>query len=116
MRWVNPRQPQTLYIGTVLLYFDAVFSVLFRFSGLTLLLGMVAVAAAAGIANDKRLAWYAGVAVSAITPLLVLWLVWNDGIDQLFSTRTLINLVFPIAQFAALIHPMSSNHVRTWFE
>jgi hypothetical protein len=118
MRWVNPQHPQTLNIGVILLYIDAVFLVIGGSiaSGLGLLLAIGSVAAAAGIANDKRVAWYAGVAISAIVPILLLLSLRNNGFDTLFDTGFLLGAVFPIAQFAALIHPMSQSHVKAWFE
>jgi len=118
MRWVNPQHPQTLNIGVILLYIDAVFLVIGGSiaSGLGFLLAIGSVAAGVGIANDKKIAWYLGVAISAIVPLLLLLQLRDNGFSTLFDTGFLLGAVFPIAQFVALIHPMSQSHVKTWFE
>lgn len=118
MRWVNQSHPQTLNIGVILLYFDAVFMVIGGriTSGLGLILALASVGAGVGIANDKRAAWYLGVVVSAILPAILLYVVWNDGLSTLFDVSFMINAVFPIAQLAALVHPISRNYVKTWFE
>ena len=113
MRWFNQSHPQTLQIGVILLYIDGVLS-LFRGAGL--LLGVVAVGAAVGIANDKRIGWYAGIAVSAIFPLILAWILWNDGLGQLFDFDFMIAAVFPIAQLVALLHTQTQSHVKVWFQ
>ena len=118
LRWVNPHHPQTLNIGVILLYIDAFFLVLGGSiaSGLGLLLAVGSVGAGLGIANDKRIAYYVGIAISAIVPALLLMVVVQDGLDTLFSTAFLLNAVFPVAQFAALVHPQSRSYTKIWFE
>lgn len=118
MRWVNQNHPQTLNIGVILLYFDAVFMVIGGriTSGLGILLAAGSVAAGVGIANDKRIAWYLGVVLSAILPMILLFVLWSDGLSTLFDTSFLIGAIFPIAQLLALVHPMSRSYVKTWFE
>src|SRR5579884_3026240 len=68
-RWLDRSQPQTLYMASVLLYINAVFLLLallvygiggLGILGLVLLFGQVG--AAWGIANEKRLGYYLGVA------------------------------------------------------
>ena len=67
-RWTNPSQPQTLQIAVFLLYIDAVFGVLFGsvFSAIGLLLVIGQVASGFGIANEKRWAYWLGVAVATL--------------------------------------------------
>lgn len=115
LRWVNQNHPQTLRIGVFLLYFNAVFSVL---SGVPfiMLLGLGAAGAGYGVANDKRIAWYLAVAISSVIPLFLLLELWNNGLQRLFDIGFLLQAVFPVALFAALVHPMSSGYVKTWFE
>jgi hypothetical protein len=110
-RWINQTHPQTLLFGTYLLYFDAfwavVNAVLYGAVGpVQLLLGGGAAGAAYGIANDKKIAWYAGIAVSGLgLAFRLLFLGLGDA----------IGLLFAVAQVALLVHPMSRNYVKTWF-
>jgi hypothetical protein len=110
-RWINQTHPQTLLFGTYLLYFDAFWAVvnalLFGVRGpIPLLLGAGAAGAGYGIANDKKVAWYVGVAVSAVG-LAFRFL--------FFGLADAIGLLFAVAQVALLVHPMSRNYVKTWF-
>ena len=110
-RWINQTHPQTLLFGTYLLYFDAFWAVinavLFGAAGpIQLVLGAGAAAAGYGIANDKKVAWYGGVAVSVVGLALRL---------LLFGLADAIGLLFAVAQVALLVHPMSRNYVKTWF-
>ena len=58
--WVNPRQPQTLYIAQLLMYFQGGFSLLFALLGArsfgiyTLTIAVGKLMAAFGIANERR--------------------------------------------------------------
>lgn len=117
-RWVNRYHPQTLQIGTVLLYFDAVFMLINGTvaTGIGLLLAAGAVLAGVGIANDKRAAWYLGIAVSAIVPFFLALFLWNEGLSELLNLNFLLAAVFPIAQLVALVHPMSRSYTRVYFE
>jgi hypothetical protein len=104
-RWVNRSHPQTLLMGTYLLYIDAFFGVVRLLLGGRSLLGLAlaggAAAAGYGIAQDRNWGWYLGIAVSAIGVLL------NLG--------NLLGLLFAIAQIALLVHPMSRSYTKTWF-
>jgi hypothetical protein len=110
-RWINQTHPQTLLLGTYLLYFDAFWAVvnafLFRSAGpIQILLGAGAAAAGYGIANDKKVGWYVGIVVSVVGLALRL---------LLFGLGDAIGLLFAVAQVALLVHPMSRNYVKTWF-
>lgn len=108
-RWTNQSLPQTLQIGMILLYIDAVFGVLFgEITWFPIGTFMVVGAAAAGlgIANEKKWGWGLGVAVSAVTVLLYLYL---------FSGGVIISLMFAVAQLALLVHPQSREHQKVWF-
>jgi len=117
-RWTNPSLPQTLQIGMFLLYIDAAFGVLFG-AVFAFPLGTVIVIGSAlaglGIANELRWGWQLGVAVSALALLPFVLLAMVDGVGALFSPANLLSLLFPVAQFALLVHPQSRDHQRIWF-
>lgn len=119
-RWTNPSQPQTLYLASVLLYIDAAFLLLglligggIGLIGLALLAG--AIGAGFGIANEKKWGYYLGVLVATVGLLPYLFVLWGDP-GALFNITFLINLVFPVALFALLVHPMSRDYQRIWFK
>ena len=115
--WVNPRQPQTLYIAQMLMYFRGgialVFGLLFG-SSLTvfsLLFAVGNVVAAFGIANERRWGYKLGVAVASLT-LAIALLLLVGSFGRLWSD--LIGLLFDIALVALLLHPMSRGYQRYW--
>jgi hypothetical protein len=113
-QWTNQRQPQTLQIAVFLLYADAALAVLFGqiFSVFGLLLAVGSAVAGYQIANDKRWGYRLGVAVAGF---LLIFLILDNlaaGPDLFF----LVNLIFPLALFAALVHPVSREYQRIWFE
>lgn len=116
-RWTNPGQPQTLQIAVFLLYINAVFGVLFgqvfNIIGLVTVVGQAV--AGFGIANEKRWAYYLGVAMAALGLLPFVLYMAAHGIGAIFSITLLISLVFPLALFALLLHPMSRDYQRVWF-
>ena len=116
--WVNPRQPQTLYIAQLLMYFQGGFSLVFAMLGarsLTIYLLVTAVGkvvAAFGIANERRWAYKLGVVVAAIPLVLVALVAVTESLGWLWAD--LIGLMFDIALLALLLHPMSRNYQRYW--
>ncbi len=121
-RFVNPSQPQTLYIATFLLYFNAAFGLLFGTSslfffgiipGLLLTVGMAA--GAFGIANEKRWGYWLGVGTAGLSLFPYALYIFSNGLGSIFQITLLITLVFPVALFALLIHPMSRQYQRLWF-
>lgn len=110
MRWTNQGHPQTLQTAVFLLYFDAVFSLL----GGSIIFAAIYAASGVGIANDKRLAYWAGVGVTGLAAFDIVRRLMDD-FGLLFNFRFLLAIIFPIALFALLIHPMSRNYQRTWF-
>jgi hypothetical protein len=40
----------------------------------------------------------------------------QDGVEAIFDVGFLISLVFPVALFALLLHPMSRDYQRIWFQ
>ncbi|MEM7094394.1 MAG: hypothetical protein AAF567_15440 [Actinomycetota bacterium] len=118
VRWVNQFHPQTLRIGVILLYFNAVSTLLGSpFGGaISLLIILGSVAGGVGTANDRRPGYYLAVLVAAIIPALLVYVLWIDGLDLLFNIRFLLSAVFPVALLAALVHPLSRNYVKIYFE
>lgn len=114
-RWINQRHPQTLLFATYLLYFDAFFGIISILGGAGPIAIGIAVgsgAAGYGIANDRKWGYWLGIAVSALA-LLPYALALVQGVNILSGSP--INLMFAIAQFALLVHPMSRNYQKTWF-
>jgi hypothetical protein len=119
-KWLDRTQPQTLYIATMLMYFNAALSLLFvaeytnvRLFGLRhglilleafLIVGQVA--GGLGIANEKKWGYLVAV-VAAIVLLLSTLLSYTGG--------GLINLIFVVALVALLLHPQSREYRRVWF-
>jgi hypothetical protein len=119
-KWLDRTQPQTLYMATMLLYFNAALSLIFggtmysvkifgvpHFSlliGLLLIVGEVA--SGWGIANEKK--W--GYMVAIVCTVLLL----AETISY-FAASSLITLIFQIALLALLLHPQSREYKRIWF-
>ncbi len=116
-RWFNQGQPQTLQIATFLCYFNGVFGLLFGIGlGLWALVGVLFalgwIASALGIANDKRPGYYLGVVLATLTLGFSLFSLFTGG-AVIFAL--ILNLIFEIALFAALIHPQSREYQKVWF-
>jgi uncharacterized membrane protein (DUF2068 family) len=116
-RWTNPTQPQTLQIAVLLLYINAVFGVLFGavFTLPGLILVVAQAASGFGIANERKWGYWLGVAAAAFGLLPFALIIASDGVGSIFNIALLINLVFPAALFALLLHPMSRDYQRIWF-
>ena len=120
--WVNPRQPQTLYIAQLLMYFQGGFSLVFEMIGArglgvytlvyTLTVAIGKVMAAFGIANERRWGYKLGVVVAVMPVALLLLLAVTDTPRWLWADA--IGLLFDIALVALLLHPMSRNCQRYW--
>ena len=129
--WVNPRQPQTLYIAQILMYFRGVMAVLFSGALMSIgstelfgsrLLAIIAtflftvglIAGAFGIANEKRWGYLLGI-VSAFAPLVITGYGLVSGrVDAAFGSL-FIGLMFDIALVALLLHQSSREYQRVWF-
>ena len=107
-RWNNRYQPQTLVTGTMLLYLEGVFSII-RGSEVLLLLGLLMFPSGYLVANDKKVGWQMAVAVSS---LAVVARIWIYG----FGANLFLALLFPGVLLALLLHPMSREHQRIWFD
>ena len=110
LRWVDKTQPQTLMLATILMYVNAVFGIIDRLFlaelplGAILVLGQVG--AALGIANEKRYAYRAGVALIAL---------WLPFIILSFGAGGIISLMIYGAMLALLLHPQSRSYQKIWF-
>jgi len=122
-RWVNPSQPQTLYISTLLLYLNAVFALLFLGSGrmflafgpIAILIVIAQAAGAYGIANEQRWGYLLAVVVAGLGLLPFALLLARNGIGTIFSISLLIQMIFPVVLFVLLVHPQSREYQRVWF-
>ena len=126
--WVNPRQPQTLYIAQILLYFQGGFDLLFWFAGglgfgtlfgsrtlgaaYVLLVVVGKLVAAFGIANERRGGYRLGVAAAAAP--LALRVLRSATVRPGLLLSNPISLMFDIALLALLLHPQSSSYQRYW--
>lgn len=117
-RWINRYQPQTLQIGVFLLYFNAIFGLLFAsiYFDLGALLGLAALAgsgaAAYGIANELKWGYGLGVGLAGLEVLLFLRYAVTDGLGSI----GLIPFMFSVALVALLVHPQSREYQRIWFK
>ncbi len=117
-RWVNPQQPQTLYIAQLLMYFQGGFTLVFAILGArsltvyALAIAVGKVLAAFGIANERRWGYKLGVVVAAVPIVLLLLLAVIDTPRWLWADA--IGLMFDIALIALLLHPMSRGYQRYW--
>lgn len=118
-RWTNPSLPQTLQIGMWLLYVNAAFGLLFGQALELFPIGLIVLVASAlaalGIANELKWAYVLGVVVSALALVPFLLFAVENGIGSLLGVGILIELIFPVAQFIALVHPQSRSYQKIWF-
>jgi hypothetical protein len=131
--WVNPRQPQTLYIAQILMYIRGGLAILFGGAlgsiGSTelfgskliaavflLLLTIGLIAAAFGIANEKRWGYRLGV-TAAIAPLVItVYVLFPDELGDLVTNGNIaVSVLFDVALLALLLHEQSREYQRIWF-
>lgn len=116
-RWTNHSLPQTLQIAVFLFYIDAVFGLLYGAAysliGFAVLAG--GVLSGLGIANEHRWGYRLGLVIAALGLVPFALIAAQDGLGDLLTFRVLLSLVFPVALFVALVHPLSRSHQRIWF-
>jgi hypothetical protein len=114
-KWFDKTQPQTLQIAMILLYINAAFGILSAVGaggiGLLLLPIILEGFAAYGIANERRIGYISGIILSGLFALVSVALFVDFG-----GFSLLLNVVFSIALFVALVHPMSRDYQRIWFK
>jgi len=112
-QWLDKSHPQTLLSANMLLYFFAGLWILEALLGVGNpffgLLAIPAIFAGLGIANEKKLGYWGGVAVAVVDVLFWLW-----NLAPAFNI--VINLIFAAALVALLVHPMSRSYERIWFK
>lgn len=114
-RFFNPSQPQTLQIGVLLLYINAVFNVLYGaiLSPIGLALTAALAAGGYGIANEKKWGYQVGVGAAIVNLALPLAVVGVGGIFEDFGA--LITITFNAVLVALLVHPHSREYQKIWF-
>ena len=75
---------------------------------------LFAVAAGYGIANERKWAYYLGIALAALPLVGDLLLCIDNHVSPL--KLDLITLIFQIGMFVLLIHPQSRDYQRVWFK
>ena len=116
--WINRRQPQTLHIAQLMMYFQGGFALVFTVLGTryltisTLLIAVGKVMSAFGIANERRWGYKLGVVVAAVPLAGLAVLVLFDSFRWLWAD--LIGLLFAVALLALLLHPISRDYQRSW--
>ncbi|WP_298337950.1 hypothetical protein [Ferrimicrobium sp.] len=113
-------QPQTLQIGVLLLYLNAalaLLTVLFG-GGLSLLFLildiLLPIGGAYGVANSRKLGYYAALLATGIPLALLIYYVFTVGLSAIFGAE-LLNVIITVVLFALFIHPHSRMYAKTWF-
>lgn len=113
-RWIDQSQPQTLQGAVLFSYLNAALALFF-----TLILGqspflfvfILLAVAAFGIANERRVAYWAAVVLAGAYLLGVLALMVTGG-----ALGGILNLLFAGILVALLLHPESRHYERIWFK
>jgi hypothetical protein len=118
-RWVNQSQPQTLYMVTILLYFNAALSLLLGGAlasviGLAYVIGQAA--AGYGIANERRWGYVLGLVTVGIQLAFLALGVVLEGPDVIFSLGFIFAALWPVVMMVLLLHPQSRDYQRIWFK
>jgi hypothetical protein len=138
-RWVNRSHPQTLLVLTLMLYIEAVFTLLGLglqyivlpgstlggsgdVSNILVQIGLpIAMAAAAYlVANEKKAGYQLALAVTALPLLCRLLLMFGIGFGPNVGSvgpldYDVIGLMIEVALFALVLHPQSRDYERIWF-
>lgn len=111
-RWLNKGQPQTLQFGVLLLYVNAVLTLIFGgiFTPIGILIALGQAGGAYGIANEKKWGYWLGVSSAIVLLAFALLAITAVGIGG-----DIINLAFDVALLALLVHPQSREYRRIWF-
>jgi hypothetical protein len=113
-RWIDPHQPQTLLGAVVFSYLNAALALIYTIAlgqSPFLFVFILLAAAAFGIANQKRVAYWAGVVLACFYLLAVLALMVTGG-----GLGGVLNLLFAGILVALLLHPESRHYERIWFK
>ena len=110
-QFFNRLLPQTLLTASMLMYLTIAFNFLFGWVARSYVILAITIAflvGVLGIANEFRFGYYIAVSAAGVN---VLW----DIRLVLKEPSYVLSLIFAIALFALLIHPMSREHQRIWF-
>ncbi len=113
-KWIDQSQPQTLQGAVLFSYLNAALALIFTIAlgeSAFLLVFVLLAAAAFGIANDKRLAYWAAIVLAGFYLLAVLVTMVTGG-----GLGGILNLLFAGILVALLLHPESRQYARTWFK
>ncbi len=113
-RWVDQNQPQTLQGAVVFSYLNAALALIYTIAlgqSAFLFVFILLAAAAFGIANEKRIAYWAAVVLACFYLLAVLVLMVTGG-----GLGGILNLLFAGILVALLLHPESRHYERIWFK
>jgi hypothetical protein len=110
-RFLNPSQPQTLYMAVILCYINAFFNLL-SLAPILILIALGLAAGGYGIANEKKWGYSLAVGAAVVQVILVLVVFQGSIVTDLFA---LFNFLFDAALVALLLHPMSRDYQRIWF-
>lgn len=122
--WYNPYLPQTLLIAVNILYFRAVFGLIFSLGAINIfsLAVLAAYAAAAfGIANLRWWGIFLGIVSVGFFYVLYIFLNLSDGfsifeiLGGLIRGQRIISTIFDVAIIALMVHPMSWHFAKTNF-
>lgn len=114
-RWIDHTQPGRLVQGTMMLYISAFFNVfnLFlgaRFAGLFLVLALLQAGGGWGIANEKKLGYWAGCAGAVLSVLVDIYFLTDNAVFGL------IGLGISIWIATLVLHESSRGYARIWFK
>ena len=113
-RWIDRSQPQTLQGAVLFSYLNAAMALLFTlFLGQSpfLFIFILLAVAAFGVANERRVAYWAAVVLACAYVLGVLVLMVTGG-----GFGGILNLLFAGILVALLLHPESRHYERIWFK
>ena len=114
-RWIDHTQPGRLVQGTMMLYISAFFNVfnLFvggGFAGLFLVLALLQAGGAWGIANEKKLGYWAGCAGACLSVLVDIYFLTDNAVFGL------IGLAISVWIATLVLHESSRGYARIWFK
>ena len=116
LKFLNQSQPQTLVIGTILLYLNAAFGLLFGIVATSILLGLLTIVGLGlggfGIANEWKWGYAVGVAAAIVQVVMLLAVFRSDVLEF----PVVVTLLFDGALVALLLHPESRDYQRIWFK
>ncbi len=114
-RWIDHTQPGRLVQGTMMLYISAGFDLFYLLVGgsyvlLSVVLAVLKAGGAYGIANEKKLGYYAGCAGATLAVLVDLFFLTANPVFGL------IGLGISVWIASMLLHDSSRSYARIWFK